>query len=45
MIRGMCRDCTGCLLCQESDGFDSDGYWLETADANDDERNRKEQEQ
>lgn len=45
MIRGMCRDCTGCLICQEPAEFDSDGYWLKTADANDDERNRKDTEQ
>lgn len=45
MIRGMCRDCNGCLLCQEPAEFDSDGWWNQTADANDDERNRKDIEQ
>lgn len=44
MIRGMCRDCTGCLICQEPNEFDSDCAWDQTADANDDERNRKDTE-
>lgn len=24
MVRGMCRDCSGCLLCQEPNPYDLD---------------------
>ena len=32
MIRGMCRDCTGCLLCQEPVKNDYDEEWERFAD-------------
>ena len=41
MIRGMCRDCNGCLLCQEQNEYDYDARDDYEADRGEEEREER----
>lgn len=41
MIRGMCRDCDGCMLCQEQNDYDYDARDDYEADRGEEEREER----